>query len=83
MNKFLPSEYQLPINPKDHIVEVSGEAGDESIELDVLFVGAGPASLSSAIKLSDLAKKENKELQIGIMEKAEQLGGHTLSGANC
>ena len=44
-------------------------------------MGAGPASLASAIKLADLAKHQGKELQIGIMEKAEHLGGHSLSGA--
>lgn len=81
MDSFFPFEQQTPINPADHIVEFEGSASDESIDLDVLFVGAGPASLSSAIKLADLAREQSKELQIGIIEKADQLGGHTLSGA--
>ncbi len=81
MNEFSPFEYQKPLNPSDHILEFNEKPNENSIELDVLFVGAGTASLSGAIKLADLATKQGKELQIGIMEKAEQLGGHTLSGA--
>ena len=81
MNEFLPFEYQKSLNPSDHIVEFNENSNEENLKLDVLFVGAGVASLSGAIKLADLASKQNKELQIGIMEKAAYLGGHTLSGA--
>ena len=81
MKFFLPSDYQPPLNFKDYIVQVPENSNDDSISLDVLYVGAGPASLVSAIKLAELAKNEGKELQIGIVEKARQLGGHTLSGA--
>ncbi len=81
MNFFKPSDYQIPWKPEDFIVQTTESPDEESIELDVLFVGAGPASLSSAIHLADLAKSQGVELQIGVMEKAEQLGGHSLSGA--
>lgn len=82
MKTFFPSQWQTPIQANDHIIEYQAPNNlDESIELDVLFVGAGPASLVSAIKLADLAKKHGQNLQIGIMEKADQLGGHSLSGA--
>ncbi len=81
MSEFLPFEYQKTLNPSNHIIEFNENPNEESIELDVLFVGAGAASLSGAIKLADLATQQGRELQIGIMEKAEQIGGHTLSGA--
>lgn len=81
MNTFIPADHQSPLNPEEFIVPAPEKSNDESIELDVLFVGAGPASLASAIKLADLSKASGRELEIGIMEKADELGGHTLSGA--
>ena len=81
MNSFKPSDHQLSWEPDNFIIQTQDTPNEDSIELDVLFVGAGPASLSSAIQLADLAKKQGTQLQIGIMEKAEQLGGHSLSGA--
>ena len=53
----------------------------ETIEFDVLYVGAGPASLSSALYLSNLLKKENLKASIVIIEKADELGAHSISGA--
>lgn len=81
MKSFLPSNYQPPLDFTNYIIDSPENTNEESLQLDVLYVGAGPAALSSAIKLSDLAKAKGKELQIGIVEKAKQLGGHTLSGA--
>ena len=81
MNFFKPSDYQPALKPEDFIVQTQESHGEDNLSLDVLFVGAGPASLSSAIYLADLAKSRNQEIQIGIMEKADQLGGHSLSGA--
>ena len=60
--------------------------------MDVLFVGAGPAGLSGAIELARLVKEDLElagsggdrsleDLQIGVLEKAEALGEHNLSGA--
>jgi len=51
------------------------------IQFDIIFVGAGPASLAGAIRLNELAKKTNTPLRIAIIEKAPHLGDHTLSGA--
>ncbi len=51
------------------------------MNFDVLIVGAGPSGLSSGIKLAQLAKKNNKELNIGIVEKGSEVGAHILSGA--
>ncbi len=48
---------------------------------DVVIVGAGPAGLSAAIKLKQLAKQDNKELSVCILEKGAQVGAHILSGA--
>jgi len=81
MKLFKPSDYQPALEPENFIVQTQEGSGEDNISLDVLFVGAGPASLSSAIHLADLAKSRNQEIQIGIMEKADQLGGHSLSGA--
>ena len=51
------------------------------MDLDVLIVGAGPAGLACAIELAKLAKADGTELNIGVLEKAEALGEHSLSGA--
>ena len=88
MDFLRPLDYQIDSHSEDFIVQTERETGreigrseEEKIELDVLFVGAGPASLSSAIRLADLAKHRDISLQIGVVEKASRLGGHSLSGA--
>ena len=53
----------------------------EKIDFDVLFVGGGPASLASAIKLMQIAKKKNMSLEIALIEKGAEIGSHALSGA--
>jgi len=53
----------------------------ESMNFDVLIIGAGPSGLSASIKLAQLAKKNNKELNIAIVEKGSEVGAHILSGA--
>ena len=53
----------------------------EVFDLDILYVGAGPASLASAYHLHKKLKKEGKEISIGIIEKAQEIGAHSLSGA--
>lgn len=50
-------------------------------ETDVLIIGAGPAGLSTAIKLKQLAAENDRELRVCVVEKATEIGGHTLSGA--
>ncbi|MEO9170150.1 MAG: electron-transfer flavoprotein:ubiquinone oxidoreductase, partial [Candidatus Baltobacteraceae bacterium] len=53
----------------------------DQLEVDVLFVGAGPASLAGAIRLGQLAKAAGKGLEILVIEKAAEIGNHGLSGA--
>ncbi|HEX9545223.1 MAG TPA: NAD(P)/FAD-dependent oxidoreductase, partial [Pyrinomonadaceae bacterium] len=66
----------------------------ETLEMDVVFVGAGPANLSGALHLASLIKTHNAEVQsgkragaplgeieIGVIEKGAAVGAHILSGA--
>jgi electron-transferring-flavoprotein dehydrogenase len=48
---------------------------------DVLIVGGGPAGLSAAIRLKQLAEKTGRDISVCVLEKATQVGGHILSGA--
>jgi electron-transferring-flavoprotein dehydrogenase len=66
----------------------------ETLEMDVVYVGAGPANLSSAYHLARLIKKHNDdiasgkkkgkslgEIEIAVIEKGSEIGAHILSGA--
>ncbi|HSD46373.1 MAG TPA: NAD(P)/FAD-dependent oxidoreductase, partial [Pyrinomonadaceae bacterium] len=53
----------------------------ETLEFDVVFVGAGPANLSGAYHLARLAKENNLEIEIAVIEKGSAVGAHILSGA--
>jgi electron-transferring-flavoprotein dehydrogenase len=50
-------------------------------KMDVLFVGAGPASLAGAIRLKQLLNQKGRTESVVVIEKAEKLGQHSLSGA--
>jgi electron-transferring-flavoprotein dehydrogenase len=53
----------------------------DSLEVDVLFVGGGPASLAGAIRFGQLAKSAGRELTVMVIEKGGEIGNHGLSGA--
>lgn len=53
----------------------------ESMEFDVVIVGAGPAGLSAAIRLMQGAADSGQELSVCVVEKGSEVGAHILSGA--
>lgn len=82
---FIPARYQ-PGLPMGKLIREEAP-GEDAVPMDVVFVGGGPAGLAGAIELARLAKKDAEEggglgaIEIGVLEKAERLGDHCLSGA--
>lgn len=78
---YIPAQFQ-PELPQEKLILNHKPTGDDVVPMDVVFVGAGPAGLSGAIELAKLVKADGSmSVEIGVLEKAGSLGGHTLSGA--
>lgn len=85
MAEFVPAHYQREL-PLDRLI-LHESPDEEAVPMDVIFVGGGPAGLAGAIELARLARRDAEqggplgELEIAVLEKAEELGQHCLSGA--
>ena len=81
-SRFVPAKFQKDL-PWDELILHDVPENDEAVPMDVVFVGGGPAGLAGSIELARLVKEDSElgEVEIGVLEKADSLGGHNLSGA--
>jgi hypothetical protein len=95
----LATEYKsrtIPTSPRTFHTSSTRRAADfdprgierQSEDVDVCIVGGGPAGLSAAIRLKQLAEKENREIRVLLLEKGSEMGsapqqGHGVDSDRC
>lgn len=68
------------VGARPRLMSTDADEPRESVPYDVLIVGAGPAGLSAAIRIKQLAQERGKDLSVCVVEKGAEVGAHILSG---
>jgi electron-transferring-flavoprotein dehydrogenase len=82
----IPAQFKPPVERDEFITGITDKPEDQ-VEVGILFVGAGPASLAGAIRLAQLLSEEPElmeslgEIPIAVLEKGKYPGAHLVSGA--
>lgn len=80
--KYLSSRQRLIrwLSTSPEAISVAEQSPREQMHYDVVVVGAGPAGLSTAIRLKQLSKEKGSDVSVCVVEKGSEVGAHILSG---